>query len=295
MFWLSGYVYQPFAQFKHVSQHPQKTSWPPISPGQFRGTREVNFIPPPPRSNPFDNHESPGCCWSFEALAESLQVPETRLAFQGLSEGRGVVQLLAVLTRPSEVVGEWLRVEDVWMWSPGSQFWQVLAVLGCFQFFLKCCTWLPKKGGGSWARFPRWTFSSSRFHGWKSRNPTAFENGLNIWRISGMKINWYALNQCGNRNHPKFQYTVMTILIIHSIFQPAMLDYWRVFEKRLSSSFLFGGAWPSETAFFPGCSSMLFMQFVYQRYWDRAKSWPQLAKEVSPHDLPLHQCGTKPR
>jgi len=38
----------------------------------------------------------------LKAMAESLQVPETRLAFQGLSEGRGVVQLLAVLTRPSE-------------------------------------------------------------------------------------------------------------------------------------------------------------------------------------------------
>eukprot|EP00434_Breviolum_minutum_P002768 symbB.v1.2.002435.t1/scaffold129.1/size311234/24 len=38
----------------------------------------------------------------LKALAESLQVPETRLAFQGLSEGRGMVQLLAVLTRPSE-------------------------------------------------------------------------------------------------------------------------------------------------------------------------------------------------
>ena len=84
-----------------LKRHPD----PPISPGQFRGTREVNFITPP-CSNPFDNHESPGCCWSFEALAESLQVPETRLAFQGLSEGRGMVQLLAVLTRPSEVVGD---------------------------------------------------------------------------------------------------------------------------------------------------------------------------------------------
>lgn len=236
MFWLSGYVYQPFAQFKHVSQHPQKTSWP----SNFTRTISGNTgskLHNPPCSNPFDNHESPGC-WSFEALAESLQVPETRLAFQGLSEGRGMVQLLAVLTRPSEVVG------DDWEWRMfgcGSRSQLTgFGSFGLFQKFLKCCTWLPKKVEGLERSF-RWTFSSSRFHGWKSRNPTAFENGLNIWRISGMKINWYALNQCGNRNHPKFQYTVIIILIIYSIFQPAMLDYWRVFEKRLSSSFLFGG------------------------------------------------------
>ena len=204
MFWLSGYVYQPFAQFKHVSQHPQKTSWPSNFTRTISGN--TSKLHNPPRSNPFDNHESPGCCWSFEALAESLQVPETRLAFQGLSEGRGMVQLLAVLTRPSEVVG------DDWEWRMfGCGSRSQLTGFGSFWLFqklLKCCTWFPKKVEGLERSF-RWTFSSSPFHGWKSRNPTAFENGLNIWRISGMKINWYALNQCGNRNHPKFQYTVI--------------------------------------------------------------------------------------
>ncbi|CAK9063254.1 unnamed protein product [Durusdinium trenchii] len=38
----------------------------------------------------------------LKALAESLQVPETRLAIQGLSEGRGFVKLNVLLTRPSE-------------------------------------------------------------------------------------------------------------------------------------------------------------------------------------------------
>ena len=103
----------------------------------------------PPRSNPFDNHTNPRVAGVLnEALAESLQVPETRLAFQGLSEGRGVVQLLAVLTRPSEVVG--MGVEDVWMSSRESvnRFWIVLKifeVLHLTSFFQKETP--PKSGG----------------------------------------------------------------------------------------------------------------------------------------------------
>eukprot|EP00435_Cladocopium_sp_Y103_P046137 s443_g13.t1 len=38
----------------------------------------------------------------LKALAENLQIPETRLAIQSLSEGRGSVKLTASLTRPKE-------------------------------------------------------------------------------------------------------------------------------------------------------------------------------------------------
>ncbi|CAL1144686.1 unnamed protein product [Cladocopium goreaui] len=38
----------------------------------------------------------------LKALAENLQIPETRLAIQGLSEGRGSVKLTVSLTRPKE-------------------------------------------------------------------------------------------------------------------------------------------------------------------------------------------------
>ena len=76
-------------------------------------------------------------------------MPETRLAFQGLSEGRGVVQLLAVLTRPSEVVPG-MGVEDVLMSSRKSvnRFWIVLKifeVLHLTSFFQKETP--PKSGG----------------------------------------------------------------------------------------------------------------------------------------------------